>query len=331
MARQKRHHTVTRALLKGFSEHEQVITRSRRGTEFRQSTGDATVVADFYSFDSIGTLDDAVEEWLATDVENDFAPLLDSLRGGEQPTRKMRPVIARFLATAALRTRTARSYMDQIDHHTAGSTLLHMLAPKFGWDLAKMSTPEIDHLRSLCQQTWNSMPSSLDSVAGKLRTIVRESRKIEEQLLTYVWSVASSEEPAFLIGDAPVLALDGHSRGWHGLVPKGATVFMPLSSRAVLVGEPHVFQRSFSATGLVETVNTLTVREAYKDVFRHPEMPWPVGLRLSPQAPTLPTPSFKITRPDPDRSPTFPYTYPEIDDAKRAVVLARLKAINVVE
>lgn len=331
MARQKRHHTVTHALLKGFSEREQVLTRDRKGMEFRQSTKNATVVADFYSFENDGSQDDAVEEWLAIEVENEFTKLLPGLREGEHPTVEMRPVIARFLATAVVRTRTARSYMDQIDQHTAGSIILHKLAEDLGWDLAKMTTPEIENLRSMCQQEWNLLPPSTDYRAGNLRTVVRESKRIEEELLTYVWSVARSQEPTFLIGDAPVLALDGQSRGWHGIVPKGATVFMPLSSRAVLVGEPHVFKRSFSANGLVEAVNTLTVREAYKQVFRHPVMPWPFGLRLSTQAPTLPTPSFKVARSDPGKPPTFPYTYPDMQDARRTVLLKHLKAVNIVE
>jgi hypothetical protein len=109
VARRKRHHTVTRALLEGFAERGQVITRCRTGREFPQSTRNATVVADFYSFDYEGSPDDAVEGWLAAHVESDFTRLLRGLRRGEQPTPGMRPTIARFLAAAIVRTRTAQS------------------------------------------------------------------------------------------------------------------------------------------------------------------------------------------------------------------------------
>lgn len=146
-----------------------------------------------------------------------------------------------------------------------------------------------------------------------------------------MWSVAKSDEPAFLIGDAPVLAFDSYARGWHGLVPKGAAVFMSLSSQAVLVGEPHVFGRSFSATGLVATVNALTARQAFEDVSRHPEMPWPTDQRLGAQPPVLPKPSFTMCRSDPEKSPTFPYTYPEMSDAETTALLKHLKAVDVVE
>lgn len=80
-----------------------------QGKRVSQSIRNATVVADFYSFDSEGSPDDAVEGWLASVVERDFTRLLPGLREGEQPTREMHPAIARFLAAAVVRTRTARS------------------------------------------------------------------------------------------------------------------------------------------------------------------------------------------------------------------------------
>lgn len=296
MGRRKRHHTVTRAVLEGFSLGGQVVARSRQGHEFPQAIRSASVVADFYSFHNEGSPDDAVEGWLGAVVERNFAKILPSLRRGEQPLEEMRPAIARFLAVAVVRTRTARSYLGQIDQHVAGSVVLSTLAPRLGWNLAEMPTSEVESLRELCQRAWQSLPPTQDQAARDLRVIVRQSRLIEDALLTYVWSVATTEEPAILIGDAPVLALAGHTRGWHGLVPNGAAVFMPLSPQVVLVGEPHVFGRSFSATELAATVNALTVREAYQHVFRHPQMNWPVELSMSTMSPTLPRPSFRALR-----------------------------------
>lgn len=221
--------------------------------------------------------------------------------------------------------------MEQIDRHIAGTVVLSKLAPKLGWNLAEMGTSEVEHLRDLCQRAWQSLPPKPDHEASNLRVIVRQSRQIEDALLKYVWSLARTEEPALLIGDAPVLALDGHTRGWHGLVPDGAAVFMPLSSHVVLVGEPHVFGRSSSATELVATVNALTAWEAYQYVFRHPDMGWPAELRLGTQPPSLPRPSFTVGRSDPGASPTFPYTYPEMGDAETTTLLKHLRAVDVVD
>lgn len=331
MGRRKRHHTVTRALLEGFSQDGKVTARAREGREFPQSIRDASVVADFYSFDNEGSPDDAVEGWLADVTESAFTSLLPPLRQGGQPTTEMRPAIARFVAAAVTRTRTARSYMDQIDHHIVGTTLLMAVAPKMGWQLGEMGASEVEHLRALCQRAWQSLPTRPDRDASLLRVVVRESRRIEEALLRYVWSVAATQEPSLLVGDAPVLTLSGHELGWHGLVPKGAVVFLPLSPQALLVGEPHIFGRSFSADRLAEVVNALTVREAYEAAFRHPEMPWPLGVTLGRQPYRLPQPSFSISRSDPGQPPTFPYTYPEMDDDETAALLKHLKAVEVVE
>ena len=85
MGRRKRHHTVTRALLEGFAQGGTVTQRVRRGHEFGQSINNAAVVADFYSFDSQGIPDDAMEGWLAEVIEADFTALLPDLREGKQP------------------------------------------------------------------------------------------------------------------------------------------------------------------------------------------------------------------------------------------------------
>lgn len=331
MGRRKNHHTVTRALLAGFAQNGGVMTRLRQGREFPQSIRKATVVADFYSFDNEGSPDDAVEGWLAGVVESDFTALLSGLREEVQPTKEMRPAIARFVAVAVTRTRTARWYMDQIDQHLPGFVVLMTVAPELGWRLAEMSPAEIEHLRALCQQAWESLPPREDRDASLLRVVVRESRRIEGDLKKYVWSVATTDEPSFLIGDAPVLALSGREFGWRGLIPKGAAVFLPLSPQAVLVGEQHVFGRSFAAGGLAEVVNALTVREAYEAVYRHPHMAWPSGIVLGSAPYRLPEPSFSMSRPDPLRPPTFPYRYPQMDDAETAALLKHLKAVEVVE
>ncbi len=196
-----------RALLDGFSERGQVIARSRQGQEFPQAIRSATVVADFYSFDNEGSPDDAVEGWLPSVVESDFARILPSLRRGEQPAEAMRPVIARFLATSVIRTRTARSYTAQIDHHVAGTVVLSRVAPELGWNLAEMSSAEVERLRDLCQRAWVYLPPRPDQEASNLRVIVRQSREIEQHLLKYVWSVSRTQSPGLLVGDAPVLAL----------------------------------------------------------------------------------------------------------------------------
>lgn len=78
-------------------------------------------------------------------------------------------------------------------------------------------------------------------------------------------------------------------------------------------------------------MNALTGREAFQYVFRHPEMEWPPELRLGTQPPSLPRPTLNIRPSDPGQARTFPYTYPEMDDAETTTLLKHLKAVDVVE
>lgn len=331
MPRRKRHHTVTRALLEGFARGGQVVVRSRSGKEFSLAIGSATVANDFYSFLSEGEHDDAVEDWLSRDVESAFATLLPSLRAGKQPLQQERPVIARFLATALVRTKTARSYMRQIDKRVAGSVLLQMVAPRMGWDLTRMSPARIEHLRRLCNEVWDEYPSKPDIVLTDLRVMVHQSHRIEKVLGAYAWSVLQSPGPHFLIGDTPAVVLDGQRKGWRGVLPDGATIFLPLSPFKVLIGEPHSFGRSFASSEAVTAVNALTVRDSFSDVLRHPETPWPAGLLLGPVPPSLPIPSVTYSRSPLATKPTFPYTYPEVNDAGVAALLEHLRMKHIVE
>ncbi|WP_155853168.1 DUF4238 domain-containing protein [Arthrobacter sp. H14] len=128
MARGKRHHTVTRALVGGFALANKVTARSRSGREFLTSPVNATIVSDFYSFKGGACPDDAVERWLAADVESPFAQLLPALRSEENPSPLDRAVIVRFIATAVVRTRTARAYLSQIDTHISPMVVLQTIA-----------------------------------------------------------------------------------------------------------------------------------------------------------------------------------------------------------
>lgn len=330
MGRKKRHHTVTRALLEGFALDKKISVRSRSGQEFLTSPINATVVSDFYSFEGEERPDDAVEEWLADDVETPFAKLLPTLRSGDQPSHSDRSVIVRFVATAVVRTRTTRAYLGQIDHHIADLVVLQTIAPRMGLNLSEMTSSQIEELLALCQDLWREASQEANQELSLLRTMVRHSQALEGALESYAWSTLQTSEPRFLIGDAPVLSTSDYVRGWHGLIPQGSTVFMPIAPNILLVGEPHLSGRFYSDDELASTINTLTAREAYADVFHHPDMKWPDEICLVPDAPELPAPSRKLRPALPGTPSTFPSTYPEVGDVKVAALLHRLKAVNTV-
>lgn len=330
MARRKRHHTVTRALLEGFSVNKKLAVRPRGGEEFLSSPVNATVVSDFYSFEGEEQPDDAVEEWLADDVETPFAALLPGLREGNNPAPSDRSVIVRFISTAVVRTRTTRAYLGQIDLNLAATVVLQTIAPRMGWRLSDMSSKEIGELLAVCHSLWLEVVQETSQEVSLLRTMVRHSQAVEKALKAYTWSVLQSGEPRFLIGDAPILSVSDHKSGWHGLIPQGAAVFMPIAPDTLLVGEPRPTGRFRSANDLAFRINSLTVKEAYADVFRRPGMAWPNGIYLEPDRPELPVPS-RVLRPAPPGSPsTFPSTYPEVSDAKVSALLQRLQAVDTV-
>lgn len=331
MARKKRHHTVTRTLLEGFSLDQKLRVRSRSRDEFLTSPVNATVVSDFYSFQGEDQLDDAVEEWLNKDVETPFAALLPDLRAGNQPSSLDRSVIVRFIATAVVRTRTTRAYLGQIDLHIAATVVLQTVAPRMGWNLSSMSSENIEKLLVLCESLWLEVAQEANQELSLLRTMVRHSQIVETALGAYAWKILQASGPRFLIGDAPILSVSDHKSGWHGLIPEQSAVFMPIAPDTILVGEPRSTDRFLSADDLAMTINSLTVREAYADVFRHPDMAWPDGIRLEADVPQLPVPS-RVLRPAPPGTPsTFPSTYPEVSDAGVADLLKRLQAVDTVD
>lgn len=333
MGRRKRHHTVSKALLKGFANHHGQVTMWRRdGASHRQAIGDASVVTDFYAFDNDDQLDDAVEQWLGDATETEFAKLLPDLRNGAQPQAVSRDCIAHYVATAVTRTRTARSYMDQIDHQLQGIMVMMALARRQGWKLTALSRSEQLSLRARCSDAWDALGPVHGRDASLLRTLVRHSQQARDDLARYSWSVSTSPHPVFLIGDAPVVTISGQASGWRGLLPKGCVVCLPLSPTSVLVGQPSAFHRSDAVGDLPSVLNQRTSQEAYHAVFSHPDMPWPADLPyLRSAPPRLPEPTISMSRSQEGVRPTFPAEYPEITDLEAAAVLRHLGSVEVVE
>ena len=331
MARRKRHHTVTKAVLQGFAERGLVRAWRRDGRNHPQALGDASVVADFYTFDNDGRNDDAVETWLGEATEDDFAKLLPGLRAGAQPTASETDCLANYVGTAITRTRTARSCMQQVGHDIQGTVVLMTIAPKLGWDLRTMTASEVMRLRRICSDAWDSISPVADP-ASLLRTLVRQSQQARAKLANYNWSVTMTPKPAFLIGDAPVATIGTPSGGWHGLLPQGCVVCLPVSPTAILVGEPTAFAGSPSAGDLAKVVNQRTCQEAYAVVYSHPDQRWPEDLApLHPTTPRLPEPRTSIGRTPSGTPPTFPAEYPPITDAQTAALLHHLRAADIVE
>lgn len=278
----KRHHTVMRALLAGFATNGQVRTRMRRGQEAQQSLGDASVVKHLYSVQQDGERDDSVERWLAEEVEYEFARLLPALRAGGAPGQDERHLVTRFVAAAAVRSQTAEAIQRETTPSIGATIVLSHVAESDDIDLVALPSSDVAHLRAMCQEVFMS-EFGYPGKASLLRTLVWFTETTSERLKNYHWTVDVTPEPAFLIGDAPVVSVSAKGlEHWDGIIGHGATVFLPLSPTALLVGQPHVFAPPVATSStLALFVNRLTARDAYAAVYRDPEMPWPDGVALA--------------------------------------------------
>ena len=329
----RRQHTVPKTLLRGFSDPKRCLAMKRRdGTDGVISLNNAAVRGDFYSYrDPDGTLSDAVETWLNEHVESPISEVLRRTRQGEQPSASDSWRLARFAASGLLRTATTRSYIEQLDRHLGPLLLLHRAIATMEIDPTPISPASLDRAYAAAAQAWNRREKQSDADQSKLRTFLREFDNLSRKMSTWSWSLHTAREPSFITADAPVATFAPGDGGWHGILPEGSPVFIPISSYRLLVGEQHLLGVGLVTTTLARMINTRLAREAYDAVFSDTRMRWPEYINLAPTPPTLPKPTITWSRSKSRGKPTFPATYPAVHDKSVRKLLDLLGAENVVE
>lgn len=333
----RKQHTVSEFYLAGFADQRgRLAVRMRNGHEGLSAIAKATVHNEFYTYyTDDGERNQDIEDWFATEIEAPVAKILRRLRAGDQPSIDDVPSIARFVTTSMLRTATVRSYMEQIDERIGPLILLSHAATRADINLLDKTPDELELLRSVARHALDNLPhDQRDRVRGRLRTLLRKSDDIAQTLTTWTWRCEHASEPAFITADAPVATLDAlQDGGWHGIVPPGSPVFMPISPTHLLVGDPAPLANTPLATSfeLVEMVNTTLAKSAHLAVFKSPHMPWPPTLRLPRTPPTLPAPNITMQPSPPGQRPTFPVEYDPIIDPAVDALLRALGANDTVE
>ncbi|MGY1810653.1 DUF4238 domain-containing protein [Blastococcus sp. SYSU D00669] len=328
-------HTVPRTLLRGFCDEREFVTMRRRDGLVREiPISNATVRRRFYTFDdSSGQPSNAVEDWLSEQVESRAGPVLQRLREGQQPTPEDRPALARLAVAGLLRTATVASYLEQMDRHLGPFLLVHGVFVRHEVDPASLSPTDIELLQAAATDAWQRV--TRDDPAARLRTMVRKFDELVLEVTDWVWSLQVSPDKVLITSDAPVVTFTPASAGWHGVLPSGSPLMLPVSPRHLLYAEKHplpgVSDCSLDAP-LAKVVNEVLAREADDAVFTHPAMDWPLDLVLAPTPPTLPTPTVTWGRPTSAAEPrTFPATYPPVQDASVRAVLRELGAEDEVQ
>jgi hypothetical protein len=331
----KHQHTVPRTLLRGFSDERGFVTmRRRNGSVQRVPTSGATVRKMFYTFyDSSGQASNAVEDWLGEQVEDSAGPVLQRLREGQQPTPEDRPALARLAVAGLLRTATVASYLEQMDRHLGPFLLVHGVLVRHEVDAAALSRTDLELLQEAATDAWQRV--TRDDTAARLRTMIRKFDELVLEVTDWVWSVQASPEDILVTSDAPVATFTVASQGWHGILPAGSPLMLPVSPRHLLYAEKYplagVSDYSLDAP-LAKVVNEAIAREADDAVFMHPAMDWPLDLVLASTPPALPTPTVTWGRSGSATEPrTFPATHPPVQDPSVQALLRALEAEDEVQ
>lgn len=332
----RRHHTVAQLVLNGFTRTGQLDAWRRNGAQYRTSVEDATVARDFYAFNTTaGQTHRDIEDWFETQVETPVVEVVRRLREGSQPHEDEAPVLAGLVAASLLRTRAVRSLMAQFDHHLAPIMVMARVASDKGWNLAEATSGQLEELRSITAKVWTEHPRDPEEEArSTLRTMLRKYDEMSIDLTRWHWWTEHTDRAAFIIGDAPVITIDAfRDGGWRGLLPEGSPAYLPLSPTCVLAGAPTPPLRAstIATDETVNALNTTIAKNAYDAIYKHPPMPWPRDLQLASQPPRLSAPTHTIGKSDPRKPPTFPATFPDLNDETIADLLELLEAVNVVE
>jgi hypothetical protein len=305
----------------------------RGGSRNLTSLTDASVRTDFYSYrDAADELNFDVENWLGDHVETPVAPILLRARKGNGPHPEDSDALGRFAASGLLRTATVRSYLSQIGEHIGPMLLLHHHLSSNSIDPEALSPEGLERAEQAARMAWKRLGKQPDDDQANLRTFLREFDKLSGRLSRWTWTVQTASTPSLITSDAPVGTFSSDNGGWHGILPTGSPVFVPISSTQLLVGEENPLGRvERLSEGMARLVNAQIANEAYDAVFCSPDMSWPPELVLNSSRPTLPKPRITWSKSDATSAPTYPAAYPDIADQPVRALLDSLNAVDTVE
>lgn len=336
--RARQQHTVARAYLSGFADQRRMVYMLRRsGVRTRVAITNATVRRDFYTYiDDTGEANESIERWMAESIEGPAADPLKSACASVQPQPSAEDVrdLARFVAVSLMRTATVRSYLQQMDTHFNPTLLLAALAKENDYRLVDLSQSDRQQLLAAISDALSaSKKDTAWEQRSRLRTMLRKADELMTVLATWHWRLDEATTDCLITADVPVATLTSQSTtGWRGILPSGSSLFLPVSPRRLLVASPvPLFTSGAVSAQLASRVNTELCRNARDAVYINPAMPWPSGLTLAAQGPTLPSPTISWRASKPDSTPTFPVTYPSVADPEIATLLGDLGAMETVE
>ena len=289
----RRHHTIPKFYLRGFSSKEQIATVRLPGADrFLQSIGDATVGKDFYSLEGHEEGDDVFEQFLAG-VEGDASRVFKRIETGTWPlTATDRTTLGFFIALQASRVPVQRRTTNEM-----AAQLLRLQIGAGGKASLRQRLERQGEEASdeLVEQVWAEFTNP-DGPAIRASTEfhVNQVAKTSEEILKYIvgrpWTLIRFDRRSLLTCDSPVALIpDPNEEPWRGVgyltawgisYPLSRKLGLLMSSPEELIKRREPVERVWEGaadryitgtTKLEQFINQNTVGSASEWLYHHPD------------------------------------------------------------
>lgn len=274
--------------------------RLRTGESKPVGINSAAVQEHFYAyFDSSGTRNNEIELYLATEVDDRFAPVLRRLTvdGSDDDGE----IVARFVAWQVARSPRFRAVDAELAERLG--PILAGIDATVTWARVRSGVEwSEEQARAVFERARAEPPEGYRVTAGtnsSLRLMLRQATRLEEALREARWCVAVADRDEFILGDSPIeLFRPGLPLGAFGgfQFTSDTEVRMPLSPRHVLLGSVSRLsaERIDATPDLVASVNSGQSRSCLRALFARPGSASLGTVELAVQPAPLPEPTIRL-------------------------------------
>ncbi|WP_456598819.1 DUF4238 domain-containing protein [Blastococcus sp. SYSU DS0616] len=289
----RRHHTVPRFYLRGFAEHERVVTVRLPGEQrFPQSINDASVAKNFYAVAGHEDGDDVIEKGLS-EVEGATAEVFKKIGNGTWPLLLQdRMALGYFVALQATRLPAQRRTMDHITRQVLRLEVGAGGKPGLRRRLEQRGSEVTDELVETLwkQATRPEGPPIERPNVEHIKQMIELADELHKYIVGRPWTLVQFVRRSLITSDAPVgLVPDPQDEPWAGVGYMTAWgITFPLTRKlGLLMGSPEPLieldipvQRTHEGatdttragtTQLERFFNHHTVMNASEWLFHHPE------------------------------------------------------------
>jgi hypothetical protein len=296
----RRHHQVPKLLLRAFSTDGKVQMRLRTDKSRPVGLDSAAVQEHFYAyFDACGTRNNEIEVYLATEVDDRFAPVLRRLTAcGEVDDPE---TVARFVSWQVARSPRFRALDAALAEHL-GPMLAGVNATSAWASGRNGSDWSEDQARAVFDKARAEPPEAYRVTAdinSSLRLMLRQATQLEKSLRDARWCVAVADRDVFVLGDSPVElfrpGLQPNAFGGFQFTPD-TEVRMPLSPCHILLGSVSGLsaERIKATPELIASVNHGQSRSCLRALFGRPGSAALDAVELAVRPAPLPEPTIRL-------------------------------------